>query len=182
MDSGAALFFVIILFFIFFIVYKRNMLTKMFSLNFRSSSEHLQDELQQAADIIIQRLEKRIAELESLLRESDEKISRLQYYIDETDKLLTVLPNNKINSYSRNSNQPNKYKTQFSDFARELSLVQKQINMNTDSLTNNYSDMEGKDIKTIMLSMATNGYSDVDIARATKMGLSEVKLFLQLNK
>ncbi len=59
MNSGIALFFTVILFFLFFIIYKRNMLSKMFSLNYRSSSEHLQDELQQTADLIIQRLEKR---------------------------------------------------------------------------------------------------------------------------
>ncbi len=178
MNSGIALFFTVILFFLFFIIYKRNMLSKMFSLNYRSSSEHLQDELQQTADLIIQRLEKRTLELESLLREADEKISVLQQYLAVADKASFASVDNKL----LKPDHQNKQKTQFSDFARELSLVQKQMNNNIESLPTSTSNIEDNDIKTIILAMASDGYSDVDIARATKMGLSEVKLFLQLNK
>ncbi len=56
------------------------------------------------------------------------------------------------------------------------------MNNNIESLPTSTSNIEDNDIKTIILAMASDGYSDVDIARATKMGLSEVKLFLQLNK
>ena len=77
MFSGNLIFLVIIIFLVVFIFYKREMVSKVFSLNVESSANKFQEQLEEAADLVIQRLEERINYLEDVLEIADAKILNL---------------------------------------------------------------------------------------------------------
>lgn len=214
---------VLILFAIFFIIYKRKMLMAMFSMEADVPTAKLQAELQQTADNIILVLEEKIAQLEELLVEADNKIDILSKQLAKvqaapnTPAAQTAEEKVSANIMSSPKHVDIVAKPDIDDFAKQLILA--SANLEEKDLSNNYKAPIDKTINqsdvqhntkskhsnsnnnntenlaanknlladdnskhSLILAMAEQGYSPLEIAKATGAGKGEILLVLQLNK
>lgn len=185
MLTGSIVLALSILFFIFFIIYKRDMLTKMFSLNASQPAGELQEQLERTADTVIKRLETQIAHLELLLDEADAKITQLDQKLQAADNI--------IRHYERLSPIAKQTSVDFrlppespSDQTTSGSFTVAAPDRDN-SGCDEQSARDGKDSLTWdkrkqIIEMSQQGYSVMEIAKTTGMGKGEIMLFLQLNK
>jgi hypothetical protein len=181
MLTGIILFVLSVLFFVFFIFYKRDMLVKMFSLDASVPAGQLQDQLEQTADRVIQRLETQIDHLELLLEEADDKIATLDQKLRAADCVLaeleapvtlTPLKSNVVDL--RLEAEPPAYVN---------TIVTSQPVPITESATpKDNKDNLSSDKRRHIMAMAGQGYSVTEIAKITGLGKGEIMLLLQLNR
>ncbi len=161
MFTGFIVTVLIILFIIFFIFYKRDMLIRLFSLRIEDPTLQLQNQLQETANAVVDRLETQITHLEYLLEEADKRIDILNRQIQNIDLSLS------------GSNEMNNKNT----LTKETLLDTK----NTENLEK--PDLvEEKNRRLMVLGLADQGYTITEIAKATAIGKGEIMLLLQLNK
>jgi hypothetical protein len=189
MLTGIVLFVVLILFFVFFVVYKRDMLVKLFSLNAAAPAGEFQQELERTADAAVRRLENQIAHLELLLDEADAKIEMLD------QKLQAVAHAPVIQQMPAG---PEHIPPAPPPVARVLDvylppeapqpLMPPVVNTPPPPAplppveeTSGREPMSS-DRRKLILTMADQGYSVTEIAKATNTGKGEIMLLLQLNK
>ena len=185
MLNSMIIFVVVILFFVFFIIHKRDMLIKMFSLNASMPAGEFQAQLERTADAAVKRLETQIAHLELLLEEVDAKINQL----DETIKAADVA------AMSRESPRGASPVPQFPsagggiDFPLPAELPEPAAAVASEpALPAEHSsrplgpESPNSDKRRLILNMAEEGYSVIEIAKTTGMGKGEIMLILQLNK
>lgn len=173
MLTGMTIFLVIILFFAFFVFYKRDMIARMFTLNAAAPAGLFQEELERTADAAIRRLETQIAHLELLLDEADAKIDLLDRKLQEAGNLPAG---------SEPSPAPNPAPARI-----DLRLPAELPPIPNDPEPATAEEPPAKetlqaDRRKLILTMAGQGYSVTEIAKATGTGKGEIMLLLQLNK
>lgn len=176
MLTGLIIMVVLILFFIVFAVYKRDMVTKMFSLRVDDQANLFQEQLEQTADRVISRLEEQITHLELLLEEADNKIALL---------------NDRIQAADESVNRAGQFAVLDLEAGRGHALVrEKDVSYHEFSDADAAADTTGSpktelfshDKKQLIMAMVDQGYSVTEIAKATGLGKGEIMLLLQLNK
>lgn len=181
MLTGLILFILCVLFLLFFIIYKRDMLAKMFSLHAAVPADHLQKQLEQTADTIIQQLETQVSHLEMLLEEADEKIAALDKKLKVADCVLAELeapvanplPHTNVVDFRLPAEPP-------VPAAPAASIQPLAIPGNT--LPKDPKDNLSGDKRRQIMTMASQGYSVTEIAKTTGLGKGEIMLLLQLNR
>ncbi|MBP1763193.1 MAG: hypothetical protein H6Q65_251 [Firmicutes bacterium] len=171
MFSGIVFMMLIFCFVVFFIIYKRNMLIRMFSLKVEDHALQFQNQLQETGTVVIDRLEMQITHLEYLLEESDKRIEILNRQIQTIEGLLQnplIQPSEIIGEAISSDKLPDNKQNS----AEKLSGA---------NLTENL-DMEDKNRRQLVLGLAEQGYTITEIAKATSIGKGEIMLLLQLNK
>lgn len=156
-------------------VYKRDMVSKMFSLHVDDQANLFQAQLEQTADKVVARLEEQIAHLEVLLEEADHKIALLEHKIQTADEVVNravQLPLSEIKSWESG---PKKEEDQDTDELPDLDLAANNTLSPKPETINN-------DKKRLIMAMTDQGYSITEIAKATGLGKGEIMLLLQLNK
>jgi hypothetical protein len=180
MVSNLFIFVLMIIFLILFVFYKRDMLVKVFSLNVASSANQFQEQIENTADIVIQRLEERICHLESVLEAADAKIMSLDKKIMIAEEVLKkeikdIIPFENIDNVSDAKREENlKIPTKSNDVA----VAVKNNTIGID----NYKEIARNNKRNSVLALADQGYSSVEIAKTTGISKSEIILLLQLNK
>ena len=173
MLTGMIVFIVVILFFVFFVVYKRDMITKMFSLNAAAPAGELRQELEKTVDVAIGRLEQQIAHLELLLDEADAKIEQLDAKLQATERLLT----------QASSPEPAPLSPPRTLDVRLAPEAPPPMSTPPPPLEEPPPrETPGADRRRLIITMAEQGYSVTEIAKATGTGKGEIMLLLQLNK
>lgn len=179
----------ILLFFVFFIVSKREILLRIFSFNATLPSNELKDQLEQTADTILRRLEDQIAHLEYLLEEADIKIGILSKQIQHNN-IIKEKPDDELRQKTT-SVKPQLEDDELQSVCRQIPILTDQDYNLTISSGNLPEQTEDKsqtqevvssDKHRLILAMADQGYSVLEIAKATGMGKGEIMLLLQLNK
>jgi len=89
--TGVIISILAVLLIIFFLVYKKQMINKMFSLNVSAPANEFTQQLEQTADLIIKRLENEAVQLELLLEEAETKIGMLNRQIEHANKIIAQL-------------------------------------------------------------------------------------------
>jgi hypothetical protein len=161
---------------LFFIIYKRDVLMRIFTIDASLPANELQEQLERTADSVVQRLEDKIAHLEYLLDEADAKIELLEKYIEAAPKeakgglqnVVQAAPVQIMTAYQANNNLPKE---------PESSSMPDVTAHSRESAMVNHSDK-----KSVVLAMAEQGYNVTEIAKVLNLGKGEVMLLLQLNK
>jgi hypothetical protein len=177
MLTGLIVFVVIILFFVFFVVYKRDMIVRMFTLNAASPAGEFQQELEKTADAAISRLETQVAHLEFLLDEADARIAEL-------DRLLRASPP------PAPVPVPAAEPVAAPAAARPAQAVDVRLTPEAPPAATLAAAAEETAVREgtaaerrkLILAMAEQGYSVTEIAKSTGAGKGEIMLLLQLNK
>jgi len=176
MLTGLIIMVVLILFLVVFAVYKRDMVTKMFSLRVDDQANLFQEQLEQTADKVISRLEEQITHLELLLEEADNKI---------------VLLNDRIQAADESLKRAGQFAVVDLEAGRGDGLVQEKdvsyyevsdADAAADTTVSPKTELFSHDKKQLIMAMADQGYSVTEIAKATGLGKGEIMLLLQLNK
>jgi hypothetical protein len=178
MLTGIIVFIILILFFVFFIIHKRDMLSKMFSLNASFPAGELQEQLERTADTVIRRLETQIAHLELLLDEADTKMAILDEKLNAAD--IVIRQNEELSLPL----QPTPPAIDLR-LPAEYPLTPQQVI--AEFTEDNVAPKEVKDglngdKRRIILAMAEQGYNVTEIAKSTGVGKGEIMLLLQLNR
>ena len=166
MSSTSIIAIVLLLFIVLFAIYKRDMITKMFSLNVDASRVQFQQELEQTADAIIKRLEDQNAHLEYLLQEADVKLDLLDQRIQVAEELT-------------------KQMISFTPASTEgtASTIDIQVKPDIDEIATIIPlEPPHSDKRSLIIAMADQGYNVTEIAKATSLGKGEIMLLLQLHK
>jgi len=171
MLSGLILTVLILFFVVFFIIYKRGMLIRMFSLKVEDHALQFQNQLQETATAVVDRLETQITHLEYLLEESDKRIEILNRQIQTIEGLMQN-PALQLSNVAPEKVCPAKLQNKEQNFAEPL--AEKEASEN--------NDLEDKKRRQLVLSLAEQGYTITEIAKATSIGKGEIMLLLQLNK
>ncbi len=177
MLTGMIVFVVIILFFVFFVVYKRDMIARMFTLNAAAPAGEFQQELERTADAAIRRLETQIAHLEYLLDEADARIAEL-------DGKLAASRQAAEPAASSAAAAPAAPPEQTPAASIDVRLAPEAPPSAAPAPSEEAPGREapGGDRRKLILSMAEQGYSVTEIAKTTGAGKGEIMLLLQLNK
>jgi len=146
-----------------YIVYKRNMLKQMLFTEVTSPADQFQEQLENTADIIIEKLEEKITRLQYLLEEANEKIISLDNKIQVANRVLNIEENRNIAQSIILDTTSNMVKTE-----NEITTINK--------------DMDRNDKRSSVINMADLGYNSTEIAKATGISKGEIMLLLQLNK
>ena len=188
--TGVIVSLVAVLLLVFLLVYKKEMIIKMFMLNISAPANEFTQQLEQSADSIIRRLENEAAELELLLEEAESKIGMLSQQVEHANKIieqLMELENNqkrldqKLVSLIETENPP--------PLPTALSEVEATHSIDVDNMEDivDLSQINNKELANLekhrlIIAMADQGYNVTEIAKATGMGKGEIILLLQLNK
>ncbi|SDD45443.1 DUF6115 domain-containing protein [Sporomusa acidovorans] len=177
---------------VFLIIYKKEMIVKMFTLNMSSSANEFTQQLEQTADVIIKRLEDEAGQLEFLLEEAESKIGMLSQQVEHANKIikhLTELENQRIeqqyDSHSDTAVIDNiSVKNVSDDVYPDPTQTDNELSTHSDNNDNKFSSQEPINMEKhqLILAMADQGYNVTEIAKAVGMGKGEVMLLLQLNK
>ncbi|HWR43137.1 DUF6115 domain-containing protein [Sporomusa sp.] len=170
----------------FFLLYKKEMIIKMFALNISAPANEFTQQLEQTADLVVKRLEDEAAQLEVLLDEAEAKIGMLSRQVEHATKVieqLIELENKQVAMTERN--QVNLPAIEIND--RPIALSQFETVQPLDkagitdkkSVTNESLNIEKH---RLIIAMAEQGYNVTEIAKATGMGKGEIMLLLQLHK
>ncbi|MDR3592786.1 MAG: hypothetical protein P4N41_24270 [Negativicutes bacterium] len=184
MLTGIILFILSALLVAFFVIYKRDMLAKMFSLHASIPAGQLQAQLEQTGDAVIRQLESHIAHLELLLEEADGKIAQLDQKLRAADCVLAELEA----PITQAQQPPARPKVVDLRLPAEPQLLMGNAAHSHSALVaentmikENKDNLSGDKRRQIM-SMANQGYSVTEIAKTTGLGKGEIMLLLQLNR
>jgi hypothetical protein len=183
MFSSNLIFVLIIIFLVIFIFYKREMLLKVFSLNIASSANQFQEQLEEAADVVIQRLEERISYLEDILETADAKIMSLNEKIRIANKFLKQ----EAKDIAEVSIQSIPNSAEFK--SEEITVIDEKLDYmtiplkesNTLGIDNNKA-LARNSKRDSVLALSNQGHNSTEIAKITGISKSEIILLLQLNK
>ncbi|SCM80433.1 conserved hypothetical protein [uncultured Sporomusa sp.] len=185
MLTGVIVSLVAVLLLVFLLVYKKEMIIKMFMLNVSAPANEFSQQLEQTADSIIRRLEDESAQLELLLEEAEAKIGILSQQVEYANKIIEQLMEleNRPNSdnYRQESRTESVSHVPEPTPAMELAPPADDI---AELLDDNKLDKEPVNIEKhrLIIAMADQGYTITEIAKATGVGKGEITLLLQLNK
>ena len=187
--TSAILLIALLLVGVFFVIYKRQMLIKMFSINIATMADEFRSEMGSTADLAVKKLEHQMAQLEYLLEEADAKILTLETRLRNADEKLKQLDGT-VRS-AANASPP------FSSVAvtgyqhsiqsdTPIADVQRSPVSQSSQPLRQASSSEWQDIaqskRQQVVAMHQQGYTVVEIAKSTGMGKGEVMLLLELHK
>lgn len=187
MISGIVATLAIIAFVLFFVVYKRDMLVKMFSINATSSATQLQTQLEQTADAVIARLERETVQLQQALTKAETVISELEERNRAAEAVLQQL-NTKMMQAAKITlpAEPAPVMPEVVgaplQHTPEGNSESKATQPEEDAALRRDGEAGGDDKRQLILAMAEQGYSITDIAKATGRGKGEILLLMQLHK
>lgn len=183
MFSSILIFVLIVIFLGILIFYKREMLLNVFSLNVASSANKFQEQLEEAADVIIQRLEERIIYLEEMLETADLKIIGLDEKIKIVNKLLEKETRDSTEILSQSMTNSSNFKSE------ETTVNNEKLNHMTVPLQegnilgiDKFKEVARNNKRESVLALADQGHNSVEIAKITGISKSEIILLMQLNK
>lgn len=164
----------VIIFLIVFVLYKRQMLLNLFSLEIASSTTQFQEQIEETAEVVIQRLEEKIRYLEDILIAADAKIVGLDKKIMMAEKLLDKEIKDdhlfrKLSNFSEKTKEEN-----IETSSQQLNPIQEPIDNDKEIIRNHKRNS--------VLALAEQGYSSIEIAKTTGISKSEIILLLQLHK
>lgn len=159
---------VLFLFFIFFAYYKRDMLIRLFTLQASAPSNELHEQLNKTADTIIKRLETEISHLEYLLEEADAKSALLEKQLVTAEHMIKSLNSTEIKPDFPTKAHLNEINTE------HISDQGETIPASRDSIST--------EKRSLVVTMAEQGYTITEIAKSTGMGKGEIMLLLHLHK
>ncbi|MBP2654924.1 MAG: hypothetical protein H6Q73_2493 [Firmicutes bacterium] len=177
MFTGIIIFILILFFLVFFIIYKRGMIMKMFSLQASVPASELREELEKTADQVIRRLESQIAHLELLLDEADAKSELLAKQLKTAELVCLdeeLLQQLTVKHYGENYLPVEIVHESPGNSETTASVLPRNIGETKDGI---YGDK-----RQMILALSAQGYSVMEIAKATGLGKGEIILMLQLNK
>jgi hypothetical protein len=177
MLTGMIVFVVIILFFVFFVVYKRDMIARMFTLNAATPAGEFQQELERTADAAIRRLETQISHLEYLLDEADARIAELDAKLAASRQAPEPGATATAAAQAVPPEQP-----PVASFDVRLAPEPPPVTVAAPAEETPGREAPGADRRKLILTMAEQGYSVTEIAKTTGAGKGEIMLLLQLNK
>ena len=152
---------------------------RLFSVEAQTPANELQERLERTADNVIWRLEEKIAYLEALLKEADQKIEQLERQAvrpsqDETADVpvpeVSFMPLAKAASLYQQSSLPPAKDKQEEPPRQEAPAVETK------------GRPIPQDKHKVIVAMAEQGFNVTEIAKAVGMGKGEIMLVLQLNK
>ncbi|MBP2635841.1 MAG: hypothetical protein H6Q72_1748 [Firmicutes bacterium] len=185
----------------FLFLYRKEMLINVFTSNMSTSTNQFTEHLEQTADVIIRRLEEEAVQLELLLEEAEIKIGMLSQQVEHANKIieqmLDVEKRQKeveiekcreevVNDHKNDNVLPAIEPENFEEHIlidNEMQPVDEQNDIDLSLLD---MDIPEKSINVEkyrhIITMAEQGYTVTEIAKATGMGKGEIMLLLQLNK
>ena len=183
---------VLLLVTVFIVVYKRQMLLKMFSIDIASMADEFRTQMEVTADQAVKKLENQMAQLEYMLEEADAKIIALEDRLRQAEQkcippspasvpytsdstLSTLVPAG--DAQLKRQHEPQALSWGGQTTVPAMYLPQSQPTQIADKLQEVANDKRQQ----VML-MHHQGYTVVEIAKATSMGKGEVMLVLELNK
>lgn len=165
---------------IFIVIYKRQMIIQMFSINIASMANEFRTQMQDTADNAVKKLEQQMTQLEYMLEEADAKILVLEDLLQQAEhRSLSHIPVTIAESPLSISDSSEHIQPFDPDASAgkthtiSASLVQSVQNLQQENV---------QDKRKQVVAMHQQGYSVVEIAKATSMGKGEVMLILELNK
>ena len=185
MPTGVLLL-IVILTGVFIIIYKRQMLIKMFSINIASMADEFRMEMETTADRAVKKLEHQMAQLEYLLDEADAKILALEDRLRLTEEKCSCAPGESSqNTMQCSSNTLTE--GALSPVLQQPIPEREQTNdgcIQPQTLTQHISRLQdvNQDKRQQVIAMHRQGYNVIEIAKAISMGKGEVMLLLELNK
>jgi ElaB/YqjD/DUF883 family membrane-anchored ribosome-binding protein len=176
----------------FIIVYKRQMLIKMFSINIASMADEFRTQMEVTADQAVKKLDNQMAQLEYMLEEADAKILALETRLQQAEqKCICQTPTevsqtiNDIPFAGVSVADPqlrNELEQQISSLKGQVvSSACAPLSQPLPQSAGRHQDV-APDRRKQVISMHQQGYNVVEIAKATAMGKGEVMLVLELNK
>jgi hypothetical protein len=177
MYTGLVVTVIILLFGLFFVVYKRDKLSQLFSLNAIEPANEFQVKLEQTANAVIDRLETQMAHLEYLLEEANNRIEMLNRQVQAADRLLKNLATTAPNLASEQALLSIEQNGKKDSESQESPIPNAMPQGEPAKLTPG-----NKNRRHLILEMSEQGYNVTEIAKATGIGKGEIMLLLQLNK
>ena len=187
MLTGAIVSLVAVLLLVFLLVYKKEMIIKMFMLNVSAPANEFTQQLEQTADSIIRRLEDESAQLELLLEEAEMKIGILSQQVEYANKIIEQLMELENRPDSDNYKQESRTES-VSQVPEPAILPAMELARPADDIAELLDDNKhNKEPVTmekhrLIIAMADQGYTITEIAKAAGVGKGEITLLLQLNK
>lgn len=186
MLTGVIVSLVAVLLLIFLLVYKKEMIIKMFMLNVSAPANEFTQQLEQTADSIIRRLEDESAQLELLLEEAEAKIGILSQQVEYANKIIEQLMEfqNIPDNYMQESQTKSVSHIPEPTASQKIDLVPPIDDIAELLDDSKHHDREPVNMEKhqLIIAMADQGYTITEIAKATGMGKGEIILLLQLNK
>ncbi|WP_425060885.1 hypothetical protein SCACP_16420 [Sporomusa carbonis] len=184
MLSGVIVSVLVILLLAFFLIYKKEMIIKMFALNVSTPANEFAQQLEQTADSVIKRLEDEAAHLELLLDEAEAKIAMLGQQLECANRIIEQLTGleNKQDTVEQSRETIKAVDTRNlpaivteTDKTKSLNIIEKKLPGAVAK-----KPIIGEKHR-LIIAMAEQGYTVTEIAKATGMGRGEIMLLLQLN-
>jgi hypothetical protein len=182
---------VLLMVIIFIVVYKRQMLLKMFSLNIASMADEFRTQMEVTADQAVKKLENQMAQLEYLLEEADAKILTLENRLQQAEQ--KCIPPTAA-SVSHTSDAASSASVAAGDAQLKRTFEPESsgeiqtavpaacLSQSQPAQVPDRPQTVAQDKRQQVMLMHRQGYTVVDIAKATSMGKGEVMLVLELNK
>lgn len=175
----------------FLLIYKKEMIVRMFMLNMSAPANEFTQQLEKTADSIISRLEAEANQLEVLIEDAEMKIGMLSQQVEHANKIIAQLVEaEKRQDLVGQSDRPLVVAETVS--APVLSDVEEVLAEDDQSTTelatltddNKHIIKEPINMEKYrhIIAMADQGYTVTEIAKVTGMGKGEITLLLQLNK
>ncbi|CQR71515.1 hypothetical protein SOV_18670 [Sporomusa ovata DSM 2662] len=190
MPASVSIVLLAIVLFLFLLLYKKDMIVKMFMLKMSAPANEFTAQLEQTADAIIRRLEEEAAQLELLLEEAETKIGLLNQQVEQANKMIEQL-SALVEKQSIAKQQDTGLVVAEIGNASVLPVaedvlpepVQPIAELAIEAEENKHTIKEVNVEKyRHIIAMADQNYTVTEIAKATGMGKGEIMLLLQLNK
>ncbi|TWH48626.1 hypothetical protein Salpa_4794 [Sporomusa sp. KB1] len=191
MQASVSIVLLAIVLFLFLLLYKKDMIVKMFMLKMSAPANEFTEQLEQTADSIIRRLEEEAAQLELLLEEAETKIGLLSQQVEYANKIIEQLSALEEKRNIAKQQDPGlgvavignaSVPAVADDVLPEP--VQPIAEPAIEAEENKHTIKEVINVEKYrhIIAMADQNYTVTEIAKATGMGKGEIMLLLQLNK
>lgn len=155
------------------IIVKRDALSRFLSSNHEviKTRSHFQQEIEKTAEQVIIQLEDKIFHLEYLLQEADKKMELLDERLTLAEKAHIELK--ELSPQILTSQTDVKLQSNYS----KLPEQEKKAVIDSENINRKQTDK-----RSLVLEMATQGYTATEISKITGIGKGEILLLLQLSK
>ncbi|WP_094607581.1 hypothetical protein SPSIL_023340 [Sporomusa silvacetica DSM 10669] len=191
MQASVIIVLLAIVLFLFLLIYKKEMIVKMFMLKLSAPANEFTQQLEQTADSIIRRLEEEAAQLELLIEEAETKIGLLSQQVEHANKIieqLSALEEKRSVAEQQdlglvvaevgNASVP----PVVDDVLLEPVQPIAELSIEADENKHTVKEVINVEKYRHIIAMADQNYTVTEIAKATGMGKGEIMLLLQLNK
>ncbi len=171
----------------FFLIYKKQMIAKIFTLNISAYANEFSQQIEQTADVAVKRLEGEAMQLELLLDEAEARIATLSKQVEEANKIIQQL--SELDRKQTPVPEPGQSIMPSAGNHNDITMAAEQpesVRAFTTTVTVDSKPMLSEPVHherhRIIIAMADQGYNVTEIAKATGIGKGEIMLLLQLHK